>query len=183
MARPLLFVSLALLLACGASPEDRLEAARAALAKGAYADAAATAGEGLAAGASGATAWRLELAALEGEARGKDGAAARARIERLAGEKPDQVKGPLYVQTAGQLREAGDAAGAVELLDAGLKRFPGDADLAKAIDAAKASGNDAERARLCSLGYLACDDAKPASGAAAPSGAQAPPAAAEPPKP
>jgi hypothetical protein len=71
------------------------------------------------------------------------------------------VKGPLYVQTAGQLREAGDAPGAVELLDAGVKRFPGDADLAKAIEAAKASGNDAERARLCSLGYLACDDAKP----------------------
>ena len=32
MTRPLLFVSLALLLACGASPEDRLGAARAALA-------------------------------------------------------------------------------------------------------------------------------------------------------
>ena len=98
MARPLLFASLALLLACGASPEDRLEAARAALAKGSYADAAAAAREGLAAGASGATAWRLELAALEGEARAKDGAAARTRIERLAGEKPDQVKGPLLIE-------------------------------------------------------------------------------------
>ena len=178
MTRPLLLVSLALLLACGASPEDRLEAARAALAKGAYGDAAAAAREGLAAGAQGAVAWRLELAALEGEARGKDGAAARARIERLAGEKPDQVRGPLYVQTAGQLREAGDAPGAIELLDAGVKRFPGDGDIAKAIESAKASGDDAERARLCSLGYLACDDAKPSGGGAAPA---RPPA--EPPKP
>jgi hypothetical protein len=159
MTRPLLSALLVLLfVACGASPEARLETARAALAKGAYAEAAAAAREGLAAGASGATAWRLELVALEGEARGKEAKDALARLERIAGEKPDQVKGALYVQTAGQVREAGDAPGAVEILDAGAKRFPGDADIAGAIEQAKASGNDAERARLCSLGYLACDD-------------------------
>jgi hypothetical protein len=163
MTRPLTAALVLFLVACGASPEDRLEAARDALAKGAYADAAAAAREGLAAGANGATAWRLELAALEGEARAKEAPAALARLERLAGEKPDQVKGALYVQTAGQLREAGDAAGAVELLDAGGKRFPGDADVAGAIEQAKASGGDAERAKLCSLGYIQCDDKKGAS--------------------
>jgi hypothetical protein len=159
MKRGFLATLLLALLACGASPENRLEAARAALAKGAYAQAAAAAREGLAAGASGATAWRLELAALEGEARGKQPKEALARLERLASEKPDQVKGALYVQTAGQLREAADSAGAIELLDAGGKRFPGDADVAGAIEKAKTTTDDAERARLCSLGYLACDDA------------------------
>jgi hypothetical protein len=158
MTRPLLATFLLVLLACGASPVDRLEAARAALAKGHYADAATAAREGLAAGAASATGWRLELAALEGEARGRQPREALARLERLATEKPDQVKSSLYLQTAGQLREAGDAAGAVDLLDAGKKRFPGDADVDGAIEQAKASTDDAERARLCSLGYLACDN-------------------------
>jgi hypothetical protein len=40
------------------------------------------------------------------------------------------------------------------LLDKGLKRFPGDADIAQAIERAKASGGMDELEALKSLGYL-----------------------------
>lgn len=148
-------VALALLLGCGAGPERQLEHARESLASGDYAAAASAANAGLASGAQGATAWRLELIALESEARGARGSEALARLERLAaGGQSAQLNAPLYVQTAGQLKEAGDAAGAVSVLDAGVKRFPGDADLVGAIERSKASGSSAEVERLRSLGYV-----------------------------
>jgi predicted Zn-dependent protease len=145
---------LSLLAACGASPEQKLEQARGQLASGSYAEAEASAAAGLAAGAEGATAWRLELVALEAEARAKKTEAALARLERLAGAWAKQVGGSLFVQTAGQLREAGDSAGAIRVLDAGAKRFPEDADVKKAIAQAKVAGTDAEREQLRSLGYI-----------------------------
>jgi hypothetical protein len=143
-----------LLAACGADPEGRLEEARAHLSSGAWAEAAAAADEGLAAGAEGATAWRLELVALEGEARGGRAAQALARLERLAGAWAAQVTGALYVQTAGQVKEAGDASGAIGVLDAGARRFPDDADVARAIEQLGATGSDEEIERLRSLGYV-----------------------------
>jgi hypothetical protein len=148
-------LALVLLVSCSGGPEAKLEQARAQLASGDYAAAAASASEGLAAGAEGATAWRLELAALEAEARVAKGGDALARLERLAqGSRSGQVAGSLYVQTAGQLREAGDATGAIGVLDAGAKRFPGDADIARAIGQTKATASDAELERLRSLGYV-----------------------------
>jgi hypothetical protein len=154
MSRTVLAALLGALLACGAGPEAQLEEARSQLAKGAYAEAVAAAGAGLAAGAEGSVAWRLELVALEGEARGGRGAEVLARLERLAGPWSAQVSAPLYVQTAGQLKEAGDGAGAVSVLDAGAKRFPQDAAIAQAITQSKATGSDAELERLRSLGYV-----------------------------
>ena len=142
------------LFACSGNPEDQLEKARQQLAAGAYADAAATANAGLAAGAEGSIAWRLELIALEGEARTARTAAAQARLERLAGSHAAQVTGSLYVQTAGQVKEAGDAEGAIGVLDAGAQRFPEDADIAQAIDRLKATGTSDEIERLRSLGYV-----------------------------
>ncbi len=153
LVRSLLLPALALF-ACSGSPEDQLEKARQQLAAGAYADAAATADAGLAAGAEGSIAWRLELVALEGEARTAKTAAAKARLERLAGSHAAQVTGPLYVQTAGQVREAGDAEGAIGLLDAGAQRFPEDQDIAQAIERLKATGTSEEVERLRSLGYV-----------------------------
>jgi hypothetical protein len=146
--------AVSLLLACGPGPEGDLEAARERLAAGDYAGAADAASRGLAAGAEGATAWRLELAALEGEARSGRTAEVLARLERLAAAWPQQLTGALYVQTAGQLKEGGDAAGAIGVLDAGARRYPGDADITRAIEQAKASGSDAEIERLRSLGYV-----------------------------
>jgi len=155
MSRSLAVAILAFALACGGGPDEALEEARSHLAAGAYAQAAAAAARGLEAGAEGATAWRLELAALEGEARGKDAAAASARLARLAeGPFASQVTASLYVQTAGQLKESGDGAGAVRVLDAGAKRFPDDAHIAQAIARSKATGTAAEVEQLRSLGYV-----------------------------
>jgi hypothetical protein len=155
MPRSTALFALLLLLSCSGGPDAKLEEARAKLAAGDFAAAGAAANEGLAAGPEGAVAWRLELVALEAEARGGKGADSRARLERLAGGPfAAQAGGSLYVQTAGQLREAGDAAGAVDVLDSGAKRFPEDADIARAIEQAKASGSDAELERLRSLGYV-----------------------------
>ena len=154
MRRLLLLAVASLLAACGASPEQRLEQARGQLASGSYAEASASASAALAAGAEGATAWRLELVALEAEARGKKTEAVLARLERLAGAWAKQVGGSLFVQTAGQVRDAGDPAGAIQVLDAGAKRFPEDADVQKAIAQAKAGGTAAELEQLRSLGYI-----------------------------
>ena len=142
------------LVACGASPEGQLEKARGHLAAGEYAEATAAADQGLAAGAEGATAWRLELAALEGDARLAQTAGVLARLERLAGMWSGQVTGALYVQTAGQVKEGGDSEGAISVLDAGAKRFPEDADISRAIEQLEASGTDEEIERLRSLGYV-----------------------------
>jgi hypothetical protein len=143
-----------LLPACGSAPEDQLEQARSYLAAGDYTGAAAAATRGLEAGAEGATAWRLELTALEAEARGGRTAEVLVRLGRLAETWPAQLEGPLYVQTAGQLKEAGDAAGAVGVLDAGAKRFPENPDLLQAIERLQATGSDEEIDRLRSLGYV-----------------------------
>jgi hypothetical protein len=149
------FLALVLVLAsCGVSPEKQLEKAREHLAQGAYAEAASAAAQGLDAGAEGPTAWRLELAALEGEARGAKTADVLARLDRVAQAWSVQVTGSLYVQTAGQLKEAGDAAGAINVLDAGARRFPGDPDIAQAIAQSQASGTAEEVERLRSLGYV-----------------------------
>jgi hypothetical protein len=142
------------LLACGGAPEDELESARGYLAAGDYVGAAAAASRGLAAGAEGTTAWRLELAALEAEARSGKTAEVLARLGRLAGAWSAQVTGPLYVQTAGQVKEAGDAAGAISVLDLGAKRFPDDMAIAETIERSKTTGSDAELERLRSLGYV-----------------------------
>jgi hypothetical protein len=154
MSRRAVVTFLGLLFACGGGPEDRLEQARGHLAGGDYAEAAAAAARGLAAGAEGAIAWRLELAALEGEARGGRTAEVLARLTHLAETWPAQTTGALYVQTAGQLKEAGDAAGGISVLDAGARRFPEDADIAQAIEQSKATGTAAELERLRSLGYV-----------------------------
>jgi hypothetical protein len=143
-----------ILTACGGGPEAQLEKARESLGKGAYDEAVAAASAGIAEGAAGAVAWRLELTGLEAEARGAKAPAVVARLERLAASKPDQVPASLFVQTAGQVKEAGDAIGAISVLDAGAKRFPADADLAKAIEQAKSGGSAAELDHLRSLGYL-----------------------------
>jgi hypothetical protein len=150
LALPLLW-----LFACGVKPEAQLEKARAELAKGDYAAAAGTAAQGLAAGAEGATAWRLENVALEAEARSAKTADVVARLQRLAsGPFAAQLTGSLYVQTSGQVKEAGDAAGAITVLDLGAKRFPQDADIAQAIERSKQTGSDEELERLRSLGYV-----------------------------
>jgi hypothetical protein len=138
----------------GSEPESLLEAARGHLEAGAYEEAADAASRGLAAGAEGAIAWQLELVALEGEARSSRAEAVLARLERMTEAWPEQVRAAVYVQTASQLKEGGDGAGAISVLDAGAQRFPDDEDIVLAIMQAKESGSDAELERLRSLGYV-----------------------------
>src|SRR5262245_65808552 len=96
-----LTLPLLLLFACGGGPEAQLEKAQADLAKRDYAAAAAAAAQGLAGGATGATAWRLENVALEAEARSAKTAEVVARLQRLAsGPFAGQPTGPLYPQAA-----------------------------------------------------------------------------------
>jgi len=149
-------LALALVTGCGgASPEAKLATAEELLAAGTFDQAATAATEGLAANpADAAIRWRLELALLEAQARGGDEAAATATLERLASLEGTRIKGTHYVSTADQLKAAGDAAGAVALLDKGLKRFPGDPDITQAIERTKASGGTDELEALKSLGYL-----------------------------
>jgi len=154
MSRIAALALLSMLAACRGDPAGELEKAREHLAGGDYAGAVAAASRGLTVGAEGSIAWRLELVALEGEARGGKTEDVLARLDRLAGAWPAQVTGPLYVQTAGQLKETGDAAGAVRVLDAGARRFPEDADITRAIAQAKAAGTAEELEALRSLGYV-----------------------------
>jgi tetratricopeptide (TPR) repeat protein len=138
----------------GASASDHLKKAEEAMAAGDYAGAASEASQGLSSEPDEATRWRLELAALEAQARAGDATAAKATLERLAGDASSRVQASHYVSTADQLKAAGQGKTAIEVLDLGLARFPGDAALTKAIEQAKAGGGADELEALRSLGYL-----------------------------
>ena len=147
----------AALVACGGpSARDALADAKSALAASRYDEAIASADAGLAAGADEVTAWGLELAKLEAFARAGRGDATVAQLETLAKQRPEQVPADQYAATADQLRAAGAGEAAVQALDAGLQRFPEDADLLAQLEEVKqaaAPGSD-ELEMLRSLGYV-----------------------------
>ena len=147
-------VAAAGLVACETSAADRLAEAQARLSAGAYAEAAVIAGGALeSAGADAALRWRLEIVRLEGLARAGDGAAAKAALQALSG-GPNPLKPTHFVTTSEQLKAAGAASVAIEVLDLGAKKFPGDPLLDRAIAQAKTAGTDEELEALRSLGYL-----------------------------
>ncbi|MDJ0786981.1 MAG: hypothetical protein QNK05_09270 [Myxococcota bacterium] len=157
MALRLLCVLLmALALACSASPQGQLADARAALADADYAAAIDAAEAGLAGGPDEVTAWGLELVKLEALARTGEGEAVVALLDRLGSERPNDVPPSQYSATADQLRVAGKGPEAIQVLDLGMKRFPGDDVIAGLIDAsAKApSADGGELDMLRSLGYV-----------------------------
>ena len=140
---------------CGSSAHDHLAAARQGLADAAYADALAAAEAGLAAAPDAATAWGLELVKLESLARAGHGEAARAQLNALAAAHPDRMPVTQYSATAHQLRAAGAKPEAIQVLDAGIQRFPDDAMLVRLIGAADSEGMEsAELDMLRSLGYV-----------------------------
>jgi tetratricopeptide (TPR) repeat protein len=144
-----------LVLGCGGSAYDHLAEARRGLADAAYDDALAAAEAGLAAGPDEATAWGLELIKLEALAREGLGEAAQAQLGALAAAHPDRVPVTQYSATAYQLRAAGARPEAIQVLDAGIKRFPDDAMLVRLIGAADSAGmQSAELDMLRSLGYV-----------------------------
>jgi hypothetical protein len=140
---------------CGSSALDRLAEARQGLADAAYDDALAAAELGLAAGPDERTEWGLELVKLEALARAGRGEAAEAQLSALAAAHPDRIPVTQYSATAYQLRAAGAKPQAIQVLDAGIQRFPGDAMLVRLIGAADSSGmQSAELDMLRSLGYV-----------------------------
>ena len=142
-------------LACGGSAHDDLASARQALADTDYPAAVEAAAAGLAKGPDEVTEWGLELARLEALARSGDGEAARTHLNSLAERWPDRVPVAQYAATADQLRAAGSKPEAIQILDAGLQRFPDDAVLVRLIGADDSSGMEsAELDMLRSLGYV-----------------------------
>jgi hypothetical protein len=117
----------------GGSPQDALGEANEKLAASDWAGAVAAASRGLEQkGGDPGVRWQLELVRLEAQARGGNGAEARLQIQRLAAEYPPQVDAGMYVTTAERLGEAGDDAGAIRVLEAGLERWPTDPELVAA---------------------------------------------------
>jgi hypothetical protein len=142
--------------ACAETPRESLDEARQALAESRYADAIAAADAGLAGDADAVTAWGLELVMLEALARDGRGDDALAQLEELAALRPEHVSPTQYSATADQLRSAGQGGAAIQVLDAGLGRFPEDPMLLGLIEEAKAApapGSE-ELQMLRSLGYV-----------------------------
>ena len=153
-ARALLLGS-GLALACGAAPSERLAQAREELDIADYAGALDEAEAGLRGGPDAQTAWGLELARLEAQARAGRGDAANEQLRQLTTRHPERMPPSQYAATADQLRAAGDGPGAIQALDLGLRQHPGDALIERLIGDAK-SGEvaPAELEMLRSLGYV-----------------------------
>jgi tetratricopeptide (TPR) repeat protein len=141
---------------CGESAREFLATAKTALADSRYDEAVGAAEAGLAQSPDEVTAWGLELVKLEALARGGQAEDTLAQLEKLAGQRPEQVPADQYAATADQLRSAEQGGAAIQALDLGLKRFPENDQLLAQIEAAKAApapGSD-ELEMLRSLGYV-----------------------------
>ncbi len=101
-----------------------------------------------------AKAWRFESARINALAAAGKGGDVKSSLERLAGAYPKQVTAATYLSLADKVRAAGDGPGYADLLDAGLKKFPGEASFQLAIDDMKGSADPEEIERLKALGYL-----------------------------
>jgi hypothetical protein len=151
-------IGLMFLIGCGPDPEQMKDEAQQALSVGDFSQAgeiSTRALEGVPASDK-RLAWSLERIRLEALARDKQAAEARETLERLATEYPGQAGADLYLAIASYLKDAGDAAGAIDVLVAGDERFPEESEKFEAqIQELRAGGLDpAEIERLKSLGYL-----------------------------
>ncbi len=149
------FVLAAALCACGGSAADHLRDARQGLSDAVYTDVIADADAGLRADPDARTSWGLELAKLEAHARSGHGEEALAQLENLARLHPERLPPSQYCATAYQLRVAGSGAAAVQVLDLGNRRHPGDPAIGRLIAASQSTNGDpAELEMLRSLGYI-----------------------------
>ena len=142
-------------LACSRSAYDLLADARQGLSEAAYDDAIAAADEGLAAGPDEKTEWALEMVKLEALARGGYGDLATSQLSTLENSYPARIPVTQYAATSGQLRAAGKSPEAIQILDYGLQRFPGDPMLTRLLGLGDKEGmGSAELDMLRSLGYV-----------------------------
>ncbi|GJM21029.1 MAG: hypothetical protein DHS20C15_09440 [Planctomycetota bacterium] len=100
--------------------------------------------------------WKAEKLRLQSLARQGSGKATLAELERLSGAHASKVDAALYVGICNMLAATPEAAlDAVDVLDAGGKRFPADAEKFKNLAKVLAeSGGDAVNEKLSQLGYL-----------------------------
>ncbi len=148
----------ALAVGCGEKASDAKEAAQVALDGGDYATALVEADKAIGlAGDDKPTIWQSQQIKLQALAKKGDGSAAFGLIEQLAGEYAAQVKSPLYMSVANELKAAGQTGSAIDVLDAGKKRFPDEAaSFVSAIDELQSTEelDPAEIEKLKALGYL-----------------------------
>jgi len=143
------------LVACGRTAYEHLEEARAHLAGTAYPEAIQAAEAGLLQGPSAVTNWGLELVKLEAHARSGDDVGTKTQLEKLADLYPERIPITQYAATASQLRAAGQGVVAIEVLDMGIQRYPGDPTLERLIGSQDTSDVDsAELEMLRTLGYI-----------------------------
>jgi len=144
--------------ACGrADPTRQADDAQAALSSGDYGEARSQAEAGLkAAGTADRNlAWRLERIRVEALAMQGDGPEVLSTVSRLSSAYPQQCSATYYAKLGTLLVDAGQPTRAVEVVHAGIEKFPdrkADFDgLIKSIE----EGGDAEAlATLKTLGYL-----------------------------
>jgi predicted Zn-dependent protease len=149
------WLALAVLAGCAGGERQELADARDALAHADWMDAEAAADAGLQHAADPQVSWGLELVKLEAQARAGDAEPAKQQLAKLARLHPDRIPPTQYSATADQLRSAGQAGAAIEVLDMGLKRFPADPTLERLIgDASSSEVGSAELDMLRSLGYV-----------------------------
>jgi hypothetical protein len=140
---------------CQKPAHEHLADARQGLAGAAYAEAIAAADAGLRGAPDPRTEWGLELVKLEAQARAGRGAEAKAQLEKLADRYPKRIPATEYSATAHQLRSADQRAAAIEVLDLGMQRFPGDPVIERMIgESATAGADSAELELLRTLGYI-----------------------------
>jgi hypothetical protein len=141
--------------ACETSPRDHLSEAREALNAAAYDDAVAAAEAGLASDPDATTAWGLELLLLESHARSGHAEATKTQLAKLVDTHRQRIPPSEYAATAHQLKQAGQGAAAIEVLDMGVARFPNDRLINQMIGVASSGdGDPAELEMLRSLGYI-----------------------------
>jgi len=152
------FLLAAALCGCGKTADEHLADARRALADAAYPEAIAAADAGLRETPGAKTLWGLELLKLEAQARAGQGEAARDQLAKLVELYPDRIPVTQYSATAYQLQSAGQGAAAIEVLDMGAQRHPGNPAIERLI-AASRSGDvaPAELEMLKTLGYIESD--------------------------
>ncbi len=148
----------ALSLGCGEKATDVKEAAQAALDAADYPTAVLQADKAIGMAVDDkALVWQAQQIKLQALARSGDGAQASALLEQLAGEYAVQVKSPLYMSVANELKKAGQTSAAIDVLDAGKKRFADEGEkFLAAIQELQTTVelDPAEIEKLKALGYL-----------------------------
>jgi predicted Zn-dependent protease len=145
----------AALCGCGKPAHEHLADARRELADAAYPEAIAAADAGLRETPGAETLWGLELVKLEAHARAGQGEEAKGQLAKLVDLYPDRIPATQYSATAYQLQSAGEGAVAIEVLDMGIRHYPGNPGIERLIGASQSGDVDpAELEMLRTLGYI-----------------------------